>query len=101
MATKKQLPIGRLTEKQKYLLRRIPRVYDMNGYEAPADPVEVKRARKVVEQWDKKIELATCQARKRNEALTRKALEAVYFETPEKALAIVQQCERRLKGCPV
>lgn len=100
MRTRK-LPVGKLTDKQRYLLQRIPRVWDMSGYEHPPEPTEVKRARKTVEQWDKKKDLAECAARKRNEALTRKASEAVYFETPEKALAIVHQCEKMLKGCPV
>lgn len=92
---------GKLTDKQKYLLQRVPNLYQMNGYERSAEPAEVKRARKTIEQWDKKHERSECEAQKRNEALIRKAREAVYFETPEKALAIIQQCERRLKGCPV
>jgi hypothetical protein len=71
----------------------------MNGYKARVEPAEVKRARKVVKQWDKQEKLLECQAGKRNEALRQKAREAVYFDTPEKALAIVRQCEKMLKGC--
>ena len=36
---------------------------------------------------------------KRNQALRQKAVESIYFDTPEKALAIVKQCEKMLKGC--
>lgn len=98
MTTKKA---ARLTEQQKYLLQRIPRMYDMNGYVPRAEPAEVKQARKVVERWEKDEAKLECEARARNEALRRKATETVYFDTPEKALAIIQQCKKRLKGCPV
>lgn len=101
MTKKTKVFTGKLTDKQKYLLQRVPNLYSMNGYERPAEPAEVKRARRVIELWDKKHERGECEARKRNEALIRKAREAVYFATPEKALAIIQQCEKRLKGCPV
>lgn len=92
--SRKQLSI-----EQRYLLERIPSSYRMNGYKARVEPVEVKRARKLVEQWDRQEKLLQCQVGQRNEALLRKAREAVYFDTPEKALAIVRQCEKMLKGC--
>ena len=90
---------GKLTAKQQYLLQRIPSAYQMNGYKPEPEPVEVKRARKTVERYDKQEALRQCQAEKRNEALRRKAREAVYFDAPEKALVIVRQCEKMLKGC--
>lgn len=99
--TKQPQPGNKLTQQQAYLLQRIPSLHDMNGLESLAEPAEVKRARKVVEGWEKKQSLRACQQRKRNEALIRKAREAVYFDKPEKALAIVRQCEKLLKGCPV
>lgn len=92
---------NKLTQQQVYLLGQIPRPYDMNGNKPRPETPEVKRARKVIEQWEKAENLRTCQQKKRNEALIRKAQEAVYFSTPEKALAIVRQCEKMLKGCPV
>ena len=88
-----------LTAQQQYLLQRIPSSYQMNGYGERPEPAEVKQARKLIERWDKQEKLLSCQAEKRNEALRRKAREAVYFDTPEKALAIIQQCEKMLKGC--
>lgn len=88
-----------LSVEQRYLLERIPSSYQMNGYKPRPELVEVKRARKLIEQWDKQEKLLACQAGKRNEALRQKAREAVYFDTPEKALAIVKQCEKMLKGC--
>ena len=94
-------PTKALTAQQQYLLQRIPASYEMNGLENRAEPTEVKRARAVVDRWEKQENLRTCQAKKRNEALVRKAREAVYFDTPEKALAIVRQCEKMLKGCPL
>ena len=90
----------KLTSQQQYLLQRIPNTYQM-GHEEQPPPAEVKQAQKVVERWDKEQSFRRCQAEKRNEALIRKAREAVYFSEPEKALAIIQQCEKLLKGCPV
>lgn len=97
---RKQVPsLKQLTAQQHYLLERIPSSYQMNGYKERSEPIEVRRARKLIEQWDKQEKLLQCQAGKRNEALRQKAREAVYFDTPEKALAIVKQCEKMLKGC--
>ena|ERR1043165_2509783 len=89
----------KLSDQQKYLLQRIPSSYQMNGYKERPEPAEVKQARKLIERWDKQEKLLACQASRRNEALRQKAREAVYFDTPEKALAIIQQCEKMLKGC--
>lgn len=88
-----------LTVEQRYLLDRIPSSYQMNGYKERVEPAEVKQARKLTERWDKEEKLLQCRAGKRNEALRQKAREAIYFDTPEKALAIVRQCEKFLKGC--
>jgi hypothetical protein len=88
-----------LTVEQKYLLQRIPSSYRMNGYKKRVEPTEVRQARKLVERWDKEESLLQCRAGKRNDALLQKAREAVYFDTPEKALVIVRQCEKMLKGC--
>lgn len=97
---RKQIPSRKsLTVEQRYLLERIPSKYQMNGYKPRVEPVEVKRARKLIEQWDKQEELLECQAGRRNLALREKARGVVYFDTPEKALAIVRQCEKMLKGC--
>lgn len=97
---RKQIPSRKsLTVEQRYLLERIPSSYQMNGYKPRTEPVEVKRARKLIERWDKQERLLSCQAGKRNEALRQKARESIYFDTPEKALAIVKQCEKMLKGC--
>lgn len=88
-----------LTVEQRYLLERVPSSYQMNGYKARTEPAEVKQARKLIEQWDKQEKVLQCRADKRNQALRQKAREAVYFDTPKKALAIVRQCEKLLKGC--
>lgn len=92
-------PRKQLTAQQSYLLQRIPSSYQMNSYKPPAEPAEVKRARKLIQRWDKQEGLLRCRAGKRSEALRIKAREAVYFSTPEKALVIVRQCEKMLKGC--
>lgn len=88
-----------LTVEQRYLLERLPSQYQMNGYRERPEPAEVKRARKLIEQWDKQERVLQCRADARNQALRTKAREAIYFDTPEKALAIVRQCEKMLKGC--
>jgi len=93
--------VTKLTDQQKYLLKRIPALYDMNDYKRRTEPAEVKQARRVIDHWEKEEAKLECEARKHNEALVRKAREAIYFDTPEKALSIIQQCERRLKDCPV
>src|SRR5688572_3947531 len=98
---REKIPYNKLTAQQTYLLQRIPHLYQMDGVEEVSEPAEVKAARKVVERWDKQESLRKCKAQRRNEALVRKAQEAVYFDKPEKALAIIQQCEKLLKGCPV
>lgn len=99
MASKATPGRKQLTVEQRYLLERIPSSYQMNGYKARTEPPDVKRARALIERWDKQEKLLQCQAGKRNEALRQKAREAVYFDTPEKALAIVRQCEKLLRGC--
>lgn len=91
----------KLNDQQRYLLARIPTIYNMNGHEPLPEPVDVRKARKVIERWDKAESLRACKAKKRNEALITKAREAVYFASPDKALRIVQQCEKLLKGCPI
>ena len=88
-----------LTVEQKYLLQRLPSAYQMNGYKPSPEPAEVKRARALIERYDKLEGLLRCKADRRNQALRQKAVEAIYFDTPEKALAIVRQCEKMLKGC--
>ncbi len=88
-----------LTAQQQYLLQRIPSSYQMNGYKERAEPVEVKQARKLIDRWGKEERQRRCEAERRSEALRQKAREAVYFDTPEKAPAIVKQCEKMLKGC--
>lgn len=92
---------SKITDQQKYLLGRIPNLYQMDGYVAPPEPADVRRARRIIERWDKAEAARKCKSQKRNEALIRKAREAVYFAPPAKALAIIQQCEKLLKGCPV
>jgi len=100
MKRSKTIPRNRqLTVEQRYLLDRIPSSYQMNGHKERPEPAEVKHARKLIERWDKEEKLRACQAGKRNEALRQKAREAIYFDTPEKALVIVKQCEKMLKGC--
>lgn len=90
---------ARLSDQQKYLLTRIPSSYQMNGYKEAPKPVEVKKAEALVQRYRKQESRRECQAGKRKEALREKAREAVYFSTPEKALAIIRQCEKMLKGC--
>lgn len=90
-----------MTDQQKYLLNRIPSIYQMDGHKPTPETADVKRAKKVIERWEKSESLKECRAKKRNEALITKAKEAVYFATPDKALRIIQQCEKLLKGCPV
>lgn len=89
----------KLSDQQKYLLQRIPSSYQMNGYKEAPMPAAVKKAGALVERYRKQEARARYAADKRKEALRRKAVEAVYFESPEKALAIIRQCEKMLKGC--
>lgn len=95
----KKATTTRLSDQQKYLLQRIPSSYQMNGYTPTPMPPEVKKAEALVERFRKQEAKRECQAGKRKEALRQKAREAVYFDTPEKALAIIRQCEKMLKGC--
>ena len=92
-------PKSKLTDQQKYLLQRIPSSYQINGYAETPKPLEVRRAEALAERWRKQQSQRRCAADRRKEALRTKAREAVYFSTPEKALAIIRQCEKMLKGC--
>jgi len=89
---------GKLNVRQRYLLDRIPRTYDLNGLHLQ-EPAEVTQAKQIVDRWEKKAAHQHCIHTKRTEALIRKAREAVYFSTEEKALAIIQQIEKLLKTC--
>ena len=89
---------GKLTIRQKYLLERIPKTYDLKEFHAE-EPRDVSSARKLVDRYDKAIAVKQCEHSKRTEALIRKAREAVYFESEEKALAIIRQVETLLKTC--
>ena len=100
MPRRKSSPtLKQLNAQQRYLLERIPSSYQMNGYKERVEPAEVKAAKKLVDRWNKQESLLRCWAERRATALRQKAREAVYFDTPEKALAIVRQCEKMLKGC--
>lgn len=88
----------KLTPRQNYLLNRIPNSYEMKEYTEP-EPTEVVRARKLTDRYDERMKKKKCAHKKRMEALRIKAREAVYFASEQKALAIVQQCEKMLKGC--
>jgi len=101
MRSREKIDTRKLTAQQNYLLGRIPYSHDLDGYKPTPEPAAIKLARKRIARWDAGETKKQCQARKRNEALLRKAKEAVYFESPEKALAIVRQCEKMLKGCPL
>lgn len=90
-----------LTDRQKYLLNRLPSSYDLDGFVATKEPKEVARARKRVQRWDDLVARMCCVSKKRNEALRRKAQEAIYFASDTKALAIIRQVEKMLKGCGV
>jgi len=88
----------KLTPQQNYLLSCIPSTYDMKSY-SHQDPPEVRRARRLIDSYDAMIKRRQCAWRKRMEALRSKAREAVYFSSPEKALAIVTQCRKMIAGC--
>lgn len=99
---KRELPIySKLTERQRYLLNRLPGKYDLASFARPPEPTEVKRSRKIVDRWEQRMGKLSCAHTKRQEALLRKAKEAIYFCPEAKALAIVQQVEKMLKGCEV
>lgn len=99
MKMKRATATTRLTDQQRYLLQRIPSSYQMNGYKDTPMPAAVKKAEATVSRWHKEQSRQKCQAEKRGQALRTKAREAVYFSSPEKALAIIRQCEKMLKGC--
>jgi hypothetical protein len=90
---------GKLTVRKRYLLDRIPSTYNLNGFHAPPEPAAVTQARKLVDRYEKSIAHKRCVHGKRTEALIRKAREAVYFASDDKALAIIRQVEKLLKTC--
>ena len=78
---------------QKYLLDRLPGRYDLKRDKEP-EPKEVRQARVVVANWDRKQALMECKFNKQVTALLNKAREVIYFEEPKKALQIVRQVEK-------
>ena len=58
-------PTGKLTPQQTYLLHRIPSTYQMNGVEELPEPPEVKKARRLIDKWDKEKATLQCRAKKR------------------------------------
>ena len=94
-------PKFKLNEQQKFLLQMIPSVYEMSRRKHERVPPEVTKAKRLVDSWVNRQSRLDCQHSKRMEALRNKAREAVYFATPEKALAIVRQVQKFKKGCEV
>ena len=84
------------SEQQKYLLSRIPSVWDLKkrrSEESP-EPKEVRAAKRVVERWKQAQEKAVAEEKARLNRLILDAKDAVYFSTPEKALALIKALEK-------
>lgn len=83
-----------LNDRQKYLLNRLPERYNLPKREHAPDPPAIKKARRLIERFDRREAALNCKHTKRLEALLQKAKEAVYFSSETKALRIVQQVEK-------
>jgi len=57
------------------------------------EPVAVRQARRLVERFDERKRKHERREQKRMTALLTSAKEAIYFQTPEKALKIVKRLE--------
>ena len=101
MARNNGIPPSKLTDAQKFLLSRIPSRYEMASRNSEPEPAAVRSARRLLESWDKRQRKAACAHDKRMEALRDKAREVVYFDSPQKALAIIRQLNKFRKGCEV
>jgi hypothetical protein len=86
---------SRLTEQQSFLLRRLPNWYSVKNTVDVIEPSEIKRARATVQRYDDRVRRQEKGREKRFNELLTKAREAVYFLTPEKALKVVQDFEKK------
>jgi hypothetical protein len=81
-----------LNEQQKYLLNRLPNKYD---YKTPSVPetVEVKRARKVIADFDEKVGKLADESKRKFAKVLSAAREAIYFKPQDEALDILKALE--------
>lgn len=84
-----------VNDKQKYLLARIPSMYDLKRKrkEDPPEPRDVKAAKLTIAKWKAAQEKVVADETKRLNRLILDAKDAVYFSTPEKALVLIKQRE--------
>ncbi len=75
-----------LNTQQKYLLERLPRQYALKTGEL-SEPERVKKARQIIEQFEKTDAERREDIKKRYAKALNAAREAIYFQTPEKAEA--------------
>lgn len=87
--------MSKLTEQQSYLLRRLPKWYDVRDQNDPPEPPEIKRARALCSRYDERMSKKRKDSEKNFNNLLTKAREAVYFLTPEKALKVIQDFEKK------
>jgi len=95
-ATSKEMTMP-VNEKQKYLLTKIPSLYELKRRRKDQpEPRDVRAARRTIEKWEASQKAITDQEVKRLDRLILDAKDAVYFSTPEKALALIKQLEKML-----
>lgn len=91
-------PTKSLTDQQKYLLQRLPSAYELKRPEAPTPP-NVRKAMCLVEAYQNAQRKISCRWECKATKMLTAAREAIYFQSPQKALEIVHSLEALKKCC--
>ena len=88
-----------LNDQQKYLMERLPKMYSYRKEIKPEiEPAEIKKARKLVKDWDnKQIDKSNARDKRMEDAL-KSAREAIYFKPAGDALKVVKALEDKIKN---
>jgi hypothetical protein len=84
-----------LSEQQKHLLGRLPSWYQVKREHEPKEPVEVVRARKLIEDYTNRTEKERNDRENRFKKALNDVRESIYFLTAEKALIRVKAFESK------
>lgn len=86
-----------MNEEKKYLLNRLPGRYSLKRPPV-ADPPEVKKARKVVDDFAARLDREHEERQRKYNKAVKSAREAIYFKDAQKALEAIKAIETEFDG---
>lgn len=84
--------MAQLSEQQKYLLERLPRIHSFKNNVVPDTP-EVKQARKVIASFAEKVDRNNSERKDKFSKMLIAAKESIYFKPAGDALSAVRAVE--------